>query len=288
MFDATQIRTEVPLPAGTIRLRDSGQGEPLLFVHGTMVHGGLWEKVVAELEGDFRCIAPDLPLGAHRIPMGSGADLRPGAVVELMVQLLDALDIERVTLVGNDSGGALSQIFAVRHPGRVARLVLTNCDAFENFPPKLFSYLRWTALAPGGVTLMAQALRAKRVRTLPFTFGAVAKKPMDPDLMESFLRPLIDSAGIRRDAKKLIRGVSPRYTIEAAEGLADFQSPTLLVWAPEDKYFPLDHARRLAEIIPNARLETVPDSFTYIPQDQPTELARIMKEFLSEPTPSGN
>jgi pimeloyl-ACP methyl ester carboxylesterase len=282
MTSDTEIHTEIALPAGTIRLRDSGQGEPLFFVHGTLVHGGLWDKVVAELEGDFRCIVPDLPLGAHRIPMHPGADLRPGALVDMIVQVLDALELDRVTLIGNDSGGALSQMFAVRHPGRLSRLVLTNCDAFDNFPPKLFAYMRWAGLAPGAVSLMAQVLRAKGVRSLPFTFGAVAKKPLDPALMESFLRPLIDSAGIRRDAKKLIRGVSPRYTIEAAERLGDFESPTLLVWAPEDKHFPVDHARRLAEIIPNARLETVDDSFTYIPQDQPTQLAHYMKDFLSE------
>lgn len=286
MVEGARVRAEVVLPAGTIRLRDSGQGEPLLFVHGALVHGGFWDKVVAELEGDFRCLAPDLPLGSHRIPMNPGADLRPGGLVELMVQLIDALGLERVTLVGNDSGGALSQIFAVRHPDRLAGLVLTNCDAFENFPPKLFSYMRWTALAPGGVTVMAQILRAKSVRNLPFTFGALAKKRMDPDLVESFLRPVIDSAGIRRDAKKLLRGVSASYTVDAAQRLADLSAPTLLVWAPEDKHFPLDHARRLADIIPNARLETVEDSFAYVPQDQPTELARIMKEFLAESKPA--
>ena len=129
------------LPQGTIRYRERGNGEPIVFVHGLLVNGDLWRKVVPTLAKDFRCITPDWPLGSHEVPMNPDADLTPTGLAKLVADFLAALELENVTLVGNDTGGALSQIVVTEHPERIARLVLTPCDAFEVFPPRLFKYL---------------------------------------------------------------------------------------------------------------------------------------------------
>src|SRR6187431_3451552 len=99
---------EVQLPQGTIRYRERGTGEPIVFVHGALVNADLWRKVVPELAKDFRCITPDWPLGSHEVPMNADADLTTAGVAQLINDFLVALDLENVTLVGNDSGGALS------------------------------------------------------------------------------------------------------------------------------------------------------------------------------------
>ena len=132
------MKHEIHLSQGTIRYREDGTGEPLLFVHGVVVNGGLWRKVVPRLSKDFRCIVPDWPLGAHELPMNPDADLSPPALAQLVVDFMDALGLETVTLVGNDTGGAICQLVMTRRPDRIGRLVLTSCDAIDNCPPQFF------------------------------------------------------------------------------------------------------------------------------------------------------
>ena len=127
---------EITLPQGTIHYRDTGEGPPVVFLHGLLVDGEVWRKVTPLLQGAARSIVPDLPLGSHRLAMKADADLSPAGVARLVGDLLAALDLEDVTLVGNDSGGAISQLVALDHGERVGRLVLTNCDCFDVFPPK--------------------------------------------------------------------------------------------------------------------------------------------------------
>lgn len=124
---------DVTLPQGTIHIRDTGAGAPIVFVHGLLVDGTLWRKVVERLEGGFRCIAPDWPLGSHRTPMARDADLSPRGVAHLIADTLEQMGLRDVTLVGNDTGGAICQILVTERPQRVGRLVLTDCDAFDNF-----------------------------------------------------------------------------------------------------------------------------------------------------------
>jgi pimeloyl-ACP methyl ester carboxylesterase len=276
-----ETTTDVELRQGRIAYRDAGTGAPLVFVHGFLANSLLWREVIAELGADFRCIAPDWPLGSHRFPMRPGADLSPTGLAEIVVRFMDAIDLERATLVGNDTGGAVVQLVATKYPERVDRLVLTNCDAFDNFPPRLFAYLRWAAFVPGGFGALAQSMRLNRVRTLPIAYGWLMKEP-DPDLLESWVRPGIGDPGVRRDASKVIRDVTPRYTLQAARDLASFDKPVLLAWARDDKFFPAEHARRLADILPNARLEWIEDSRAFVPQDQPVRLANLVREFMAE------
>jgi pimeloyl-ACP methyl ester carboxylesterase len=277
---------EVQLPQGTIRYRDEGSGEPLVFLHGLLVNGRLWEDVAELLQPDFRCIVPDLPLGSHQIPMNADADLSPPGVAKLVADFLETLELESVTLVGNDSGGAISQIVATKHPERLARLVLTNCDAYDNFPPKLFSYFKPAARIPGALALMSQSMRIKPLRRTPIAFGELTKSRIDDGLLEDWLRPGLDNPRIREDTRKFILGISPDQTMEAARELERFDKPTLLAWAPEDRWFKVEHAERLAASMPDARLERIPDSKTFVSIDQPERLAEAIGAFVREPAPA--
>jgi pimeloyl-ACP methyl ester carboxylesterase len=274
---------EVTLPQGTIRYRERGNGEPIVFVHGLLVNGDLWRKVVPSLSKDFRCITPDWPLGSHDVPMNPDADLTTAGTAQLINDFIVALDLENVTLVGNDSGGALSQIVVAEHPERIRRLVLTPCDAFEVFPPAMFKYLGLVGRMPGGVFGLAQTMRFRPLRQMPIAFGWLTKRPLDREISDSYVRPVIQNKGIRRDAGKFIEGIQPETLQNAASKLKMFNRPVLITWAADDRFFKLDLGKRLAAAFPNARFEVIDDSRTFVPEDQPDRLAELIAAFAREP-----
>jgi pimeloyl-ACP methyl ester carboxylesterase len=273
---------DVTLPQGTIRYRDTGAGPPLVFVHGLLVDGTLWDKVVPRLERDFRCIVPDLPLGSHRVPLKPDADRTPPGVAKLIADFLAALDLEDVTLVGNDTGGALCQMVCADHPQRIGRLVLTPCDAYENFLPPAFRGIQYAAKVPGVLAAILQGLRIGAIRKSPLGFGLLLTDP-DPDLLERWSRPLLENPAVRRDATRFLAAIDKRQTLDAAEKLKRFDRPTLIAWAPGDRLFKLKYAERLAADIPDARLERVENSRTFVPHDQPERLAELIAAFAREP-----
>jgi pimeloyl-ACP methyl ester carboxylesterase len=269
----------IELAAGRVHYSDVGGGEPLVFVHGLLVNGLLWRKVVPPLAERFRCIVPDWPLGSHLTPMAAGADLSPPGLARIVADFLDKLSLERVTLVANDTGGAVAQIVAARHPQRLGRLVLTSCDMFDNFLPPLFRPLQWLAHVPGSILVLAQAMHLRALQKSPLAFGWLAKHGIEPAITSEYLKGVRSSAGVRRDTAKVLKGISPRYTLEAAEALRAFDKPALLAWAREDRLFPVDYARRMADILPQGRLELIDDSYTFVSEDQPERLAQLIGEF---------
>jgi len=274
---------EVRLPQGTIRYRDTGAGKPLVFVHGLLVDGTLWRKVTPLLEGEFRCVVPDLPLGSHRVPMSPDADLSPAGVARIVADFIAALDLEDVTLIGNDTGGALCQLVATEHPARLGRLVLTPCDAYENFLPPFFRPMQYAARVPGLLTALLQAARLGAVQRSPLGFGLlISRDSIDPQVIDSWLRPFFSNRGVRRDVIKFLRAISNRYTLEAAERLRDFDRPALIAWAPDDRFFKLVYGERLAAAIPDARLVRIEDSRTFVSEDQPERLAELIRGFVRE------
>jgi pimeloyl-ACP methyl ester carboxylesterase len=281
--EALGAQHEVRLPQGTIRYRERGSGEPIVFIHGLLVNGDLWRKVVPELSKDFRCIVPDLPLGSHDLTMDQDADLSPYAMAKLIADFIAALDLENVTLVGNDTGGAFCQLVITRHPERIGRLVLTPCDTYENFLPTYFKWLLAPAKSPAVARVFFQPMRLTALRHGPLGFGWLVKKDLDRDVTAGWIRPALSNAGVRRDLAKVMKGIHPRYTLEAAEHFAEFDRPVLIVWAAEKDFFPLEHAERLAETFPNARLVRVEDSYTFVSEDQPERLAREIAEFVRAP-----
>lgn len=273
---------EVELTAGTIRYRDTGSGPPIVLIHGLLVDGTLWRKVVPQLEGQYRCLVPDLPLGSHTVAMKPDADLSPPGIAAVIGEFLEKLDLTGVTIVANDTGGALTQILlASGRTDRIARVVLTPCDSFDNFFPPLFRPLKYLARVPGAVNGVIQGLRAPALRRLPMAYGWLTKRRVPNEVTAGWVRPCQTDKHVRMDTAKLLKGVDSKYTLDAAEKLHTFAKPVLLAWAPEDRFFPLDHARRLAELFPDARIEEIPDSYTFVPEDQPDHTARLIAEFAA-------
>jgi pimeloyl-ACP methyl ester carboxylesterase len=240
----------------------------------------LWDPVLTELSGQFRCVVPEFPFAGHRTAMKPDADLTPPGCAALIAEFLEALDLRDVTLIANDTGGALAQIMVAEHPERVGRLVLTPCDTYDNFLPRFFRYLQVTAHVPGGMWVIAQTMRVPLVRRSPIAFGWLGKRVPD-ELLGDWVRGVITDRGVRRDAGKFLRGIRKRYTIEAAARLRDFDRPTLLAFAAEDKFFPPEHAARLARDIPNAQVRTIADSRTFAPLDRPDAVAALIREFAT-------
>jgi pimeloyl-ACP methyl ester carboxylesterase len=271
---------EIDLSAGTIEYEDTGGSGPVLvLLHGALMNGSLWRKVVSELRGEHRCVVPTLPLGGHRRPMHPDADLSLRGQVRLLGEFLERLDLRDVTLVGNDWGGA--QLLAKDE--RVARLVLASVEAFDNFPPGLAGKnLQLSGRMPGGLALAARALRVRALRRTPITFGWMSKRPVPDDVMDDWLRPLQTQKEIRRDLAKYVHPLEKDAFLNAAEELRSYNRPALVVWATEDRVMPLEHGRRLAELLPQGRLVEIADSYTLIPEDQPQELAQAIREFVRD------
>ncbi len=274
-------RKEIDLPAGRVRYREAGEGRPIVFVHGYLVDGRLWDGVVDRLSDRYRCIAPDWPMGAQQIAMSPDADLSPPGVAATVSGFLEALDLDDVTIVGNDSGGAMSQVLVTQHPERIGRLVLTNCDTHENFPPGIFKAMPPLAKLPGGMTILAAPFRIGATARL--AFKPFAKTRIPADLVASWMAPALSDPGVRDDLRKVTIGLDKRYTLEAARQLRGSELPILLTWAPGDRFFPIRYAERLASEAGNARIVQIPDSKTFVPLDQPQRLADEIAGFVDAP-----
>jgi pimeloyl-ACP methyl ester carboxylesterase len=272
----------VDLPQGRIRYRESGSGEPVVFVHGLLVDGQLWREVAARLESDFRVIVPDLPLGSQQEPAAPGADLSPPGLAGLVAGFLEALELERVTLVGNDTGGAICQMVATRHPERLARLVLTPCDAYEHFPPPAFKPLATLGRSETVLAGIAQSMRFAPVRRSPLAYGWLMRR-FDDERCRAWVEPVRRDGAIRAQVAQILAGMDPRHTLEAASHFPQLQIPVLIAWAPEDRFFKLANAERMAREIPNARLERIEDSYTFVSIDQPARTAELIASFAREP-----
>jgi pimeloyl-ACP methyl ester carboxylesterase len=273
--------TSVALEQGTISYREVGEGPTLAFVHGLLVDGQLWRDVLPPLAERYRCIVPDWPLGSHRVALAAGADRSPRGIAHLIADFLERLELHDVTIVANDTGGAISQILAAERPQRLRGLVLTNCDCLENFLPPALRPLKWLARVPGAYWLLAQAARSARVRRSPLGFGMLSHKPLPDELTAAWLAPLLDGA-VRADVLATLQAIDKRDTLGAARRLSERPLPTLLAWGTDDLMFPLRSAERLAAMIPGARLEQLADSRAFVPQDQPVRLGELIAAFVDQ------
>jgi pimeloyl-ACP methyl ester carboxylesterase len=237
--------------------------------------------VIAGLSADHRCVAPTLPLGAHRRAMRADADLSLPGIARLAAEFLDRLDLKDVTLVGNDTGGAIVQLLMGDRAARVTRAVLVSCDAFDNFPPGLTGKTLVAAgkLPPPVFGLFMQQMRLRAVRRLPIAFGWLTKR--GDAATARWMKPVLTRPEIRRDAVRTLRAAAAdtRFLVEAAERLPGFNHPALIVWASGDRVMPPEHGQRLAKLLPHGQLVEVEDSYTLIPLDQPARLAQIISEF---------
>lgn len=273
---------QIELSAGTIEYTDTGEGPVLLLLHGLMMDASLWDEPIADLSADHRCVAPTLPLGAHRRAMKPDADLSLPAIARLAAEFADRLDLHEITLVGSDTGGALVQLLICDGAPRVGRVVLASCDAFDNFPPGLTgrTLVRTGKLPQAMFGLFMQQMRLRALRQLPIAFGWLT---MHGDAATArWLTPVLTQPEIRRDAVRVLRAIAEdtHLLVEAAECLPGFTRPALVVWARKDRVMPPEHGRRLSELLPQGKLAEVDDSYTLIPLDQPARLAQLIREFI--------
>ena len=250
----------IDLPIGPIDYRVVGPRAADLpvavFVHGFLVNSTLWDPVAEKLAADgVRCILPDWPLGAHRRPVDPDAGLSPIAVASAVTDLLGALGLHDVVLVGNDTGGALCQLALRGDTHRVRGLVLTNCDAFEQFPPRFFVPLFTLARSRIAVWTVAQQTRLRAVRHSPLAFGPLLNRPLPASLTRGWIQPLLDSPAIRRDVTRFARGMRRTELADAATWLGQFEGPVHLVWGTRDKHFTIELGRRLAAAFQRAQLD---------------------------------
>lgn len=271
----------VELSQGRIHYSEDGEGPAVVLLHGAFVGGALWRKVVAQLHGSHRVIVPELPLGTHPIPLPASADVSPLGVARMVAELLERLDLDDVTLVGNDTGGAISQLVAAHHPERIGRLVLTNSDMLDVFPPAFFKPLVRAVLLPGVLSVLARTLRVGAIRNSPLAFGWLTKRGIPDDVAHAWADAAREP-GVRRDLQRFIRQVDPALTQRAADLLAGRDLPILLVWAQEDRFFGPQLAERFVAKVASARIEPVDDSYTFVPEDQPGAVAAAVARFAVE------
>jgi pimeloyl-ACP methyl ester carboxylesterase len=273
---------DIDVAGARIRYHDRGSGPVVVFVHGLLANSALWRNVVPTIaDAGYRCLTPDWPLGSHTIPVPD-ADLTPPGLATLIESFLEALDLHDVTLVANDTGGALTQILLARKPARVGRVVFTPSDCYSNFLPPIFRGLTTLAKVPGSMRLLTTTLRFRALHRLPITFGWLSKRPLAPEVADAYLEPSRRDPAIRKDLRRALAGAHRRYTLAAAETFPEITVPVLLAWAREDKLFPVRYAERLAADFPNATLRLIDDSYTLVPEDQPELLTELILEFTRE------
>jgi pimeloyl-ACP methyl ester carboxylesterase len=277
-YHASSDVSVADLPQGKLAYRAAGPASspspPVVFLHGVLVDGRLWAPVAERLAAEgIRSYAPTLPLGAHQQPMNAGADLSPHGVAQLVLDFIAALDLSDVTIVGNDTGGAICQIMLATDTSRIGAAVLTNCDAFGAFPPRAFVPLFRALRHPAVVAGLVPGLRSAKVRNGPLAYGPLSSGSLDRGLTRDWVLPLADKA-IRRDLAKFARGVHPRVLVDAASRFGEFTGPVRILWGEADPSFRIELGRQLSEAFSHASLTTVAAGRTFLPLDHPGEVAR--------------
>jgi pimeloyl-ACP methyl ester carboxylesterase len=266
----------IDISAGTIHYEATGpeNGRPVVFVHGYLMGGELWRPVSERLASlGLRCIAPTWPLGAHPQPLRRGADRTIFGVAGIVAEVLAALDLEDVVLVGNDTGGVVTQLVAVHHPERLGALVLTSCDAFEHFPPPILKPVILAAKSKAVVRAAIQTMRAPAARKR--AFDGLAYRNID-DLTETWVRPALSDRAVAEDLRQLTLSLRTEVTTGVAARLPEFDKPALIAWSADDTFFDVADGERLAATIPNAHLEVIDGARTFSMVDRPDRLADLL------------
>lgn len=281
--------TTVDLPQGTISYRVAGPDgsgtSPVVFVHGFLVNGSLWAKTADALaEVGVRSYAPDWPLGSHHIALGDKADQSPRGVARQVIAFIEALGLDNVTLVGNDTGGAICQFVLDTDSARIGSLVLTNCDAFAHFPPPPFGLMFKAFRNPMAIRAFMTPMRSRAVRHSPAGFGLLVNEPLDSAQTLAWVQPCLTDAGVREDIARFARQVDPQDLLAASNRLGTFDRPSLLVWGAGDRFFKLADARRLRDTLADARLVEIDGGRAFVPHDEPIRLAREITALQSTRT----
>ena len=272
-------RRTVSTKSGEISYIDIGTGPAAVFVHGVGTNAYLWRNVIGPLTSVRRCLAIDLPLHGQT-PVAAGQDLSVAAMASVLEDFCDALGLTSIDLVANDTGGAVAQVFAARHPQRLATLTLTNCDTEGNLPPEAFKPIidmaATGALAPAMATLMDDIGAARDA-----AFGTAYEHPADtdPEVIRAYLEPWAGTLERAREFERLLVSLDPA-DLEAVEPqLRNLQVPTLVVWGTGDPFFDVSWAYWLRDTIPGVtKVVTVDDARLFFPEERPGDLVPHLTE----------
>jgi pimeloyl-ACP methyl ester carboxylesterase len=244
-----------------------------------LVNGALWHQTARLLgQHGVRAITPDWPIGAHRLPFGSTADLSPRGIAGLVAELCERLGLENVTLVGNDSGGVVCQYVAALHPQRVGRLVLTNCDGPGAFPPKTFKAF---IIAGRRRSTLLPVLRLCGTRLGARLLMATLAREPHTELARSWMHAAA-APSIVDDVVRFLRGVDERDYQPVAAALRSFDRPVLLVWGTSDRWaFTPAVGRRIANLFHDARIVEVPHARAFVSLDAPATLSKAVAAFIA-------
>ena len=275
----------VDLPMGRIRVWTAGTGPALMFTHGLLVDGRIWDQVaVAVASQGFAVVLPDLPLGAHSVAVADRSKLSTRGVADCLFDVADSLGIERFSVLGFDTGGAIAQVAVASRPERIERLALMSCDAFEHYPPMLVKPFKWAARWSPAMSLVLKTLSDNKYQHVPLPLGLVAKHKIDPSLVKAWSEPPSDPE-IRADLVAFILQMSSVDTLDAAEKLRHFAGPSMVMWSRKDKVFPRKDAHRFTELLPGCQLRWIDGAYTFASLDNPTRMIELVLEFLNLPIP---
>ena len=251
---SSAIRRTVEIPSGRISYLEQGSGPVALFVHGVLLNSYLWRHQLAGLSDIRRCIAVDL-LAHGDTEIAPDQDVSVTVNAKMLREFLDALAIDQVDLVGNDSGGGIAQIFAALNPERVRSLTLTNCDTHDNWPPEAFKPFLAMAASGGLSGTLNAMLSDKQVYRSAGALGPAYEHPeqVSDDTIETYLRPLVRSERRTHDLKRFLAAFDNSHTVAIQDQLKSLQAPTLIVWGTDDVYFDLKWSHWLADNIPGTR-----------------------------------
>jgi pimeloyl-ACP methyl ester carboxylesterase len=269
--------TSIEPPHGVVSYRVAGPADsaapPVVFVHPFLMDGSLWSGVADLLAAQgIRSYAPDWPLGAHRTPVKPGTDQSPRGVARQILLFIEALDLRDVTLVGGDTGGALCQFLLDTDPNRIGRVVLTNCDAFDTFPPFPFSALFFLLKGEMRMRLNLQPMRWRAFRHSPLGLGLLANE-LDPAQTWAWIEPSLGDKAIRKDAIEFLKAAKPKDLLDVSTRLSRFAGPVTIVWGTADRAFTTKLGRRLQHAFKNADFVEVPNAKTLVSLDAPEQLA---------------
>ena len=283
---AVVSKRSVVTPSGQISYTESGTGPVALFVHGVLLNGHLWRHQLDQLSDLRRCIAVDL-LAHGDTEIAVDQDVSVTANAKMLQEFLDALQIDQVDLVGNDSGGGIAQIFAALNPSRVRTLTLTDCDTHDNWPPEAFKPFLEMAAGGGLRGALDAMLTDKNFYRSAQALGPAYEHPeqLADETIETYLRPLVSSEKRTYDLQRFLAAFDNKHTLAVEAQLQKLQAPTLIVWGTDDIYFDVQWSHWLAKTIPGTqrRIE-LKDARIFFPEERAAEFNQELRShWLANP-----
>ena len=273
------LKKSVDTRSGRIAYSEKGAGPVALFVHGVLLNGYLWRNQLEALSDLRRCIAIDL-LAHGDTEIGATQDVSATANAQMIAEFLDALAVDQVDLIGNDSGGGIAQIFAASNPARIRSLTLTDCDTHDNWPPDAFKPFLEMAASGGLRGTLEAVLGDKNIYRSRAALGPAYENPerVTDATIETYLRPFLRTEGRLRDLERFLAAFDCSHTVAVEASLRKLRAPTLIVWGTDDVYFDVQWSHWLAEVIPGTKRRVeLSGARIFFPEERASEFNRELR-----------